>query len=532
MVQGVFITAIIIILSILSTKLSHRVGIPSLLFFIALGLFFGSDGIVKIPFDDYKLVEIISSIALIFIMFYGGFGTRWKTAKSVSIKAFSLSTFGVLLTALLVGLFSHYILKIAFLESFLIGAVVGSTDAASVFSVLRSKKLALKDNTDSLLELESGSNDPTAYMITIIILKVMEDNIDYSDIIPMILLQFGIGILFAGLLAFISLKIYKYFDLETNGLENVFIVSMVLLSFALPIVLGGNGYLSTYIFGIILGNHYMKNKKVLVSFFDGITGLMQISIFFLLGLLAFPSQIPDILLIAIFIALFLTFIARPLATFIILKPMKSSLSQIALVSWSGIRGASSIVFAIMATVSPAYLKNDIFHIVFFIVLFSIGLQGSLLPFIAKKLHMIDKDEDILRTFTDYKEENELQLIRLFVTKKHPWVSLNLKEIILPPDLLIVSIVRDKKILIPNGENKIYEDDIIILTAPGAKDPIDVNLNEIIINKNHKWIKKQIKDIKIPHNSLVVMIKRDGDIIVPNGDTLIEENDIVVMTNVS
>lgn len=529
MVNGIFITAIIIILSILSNKFSHKVGIPSLLFFIGLGLFFGSDGVMKIPFDNYKLAETVCTISLVFIMFYGGFGTRWKTAKPVAVKALCLSTLGVIFTAFFVGVFCYFILKMELMESFLVGAVISSTDAASVFSVLRSKKLALKDKTSPILEVESGSNDPSAYMLTIVILEVMEGAAGYDQYASMIFAQFFVGILCAVTLAYIALAVYRRFSLESNGLETIFMVAMILLSFALPVTFGGNGFLSTYIFGIILGNQYIKRKRVLVNFFDGLTGLMQILIFFLLGLLAFPSQMPQILLTAVAIALFLTFIARPVSIFMILKPMKCSLAQIALVSWAGIRGASAIVFAIIAIVSPAYVKNDIFHIVFCIVLLSIAFQGTFLPYVAKKLDMIDEDADVLKTFTDYQEENELNFIRLHISEEHPWKSLKLKEVVLPPETLIVAIVKDEKVTVPNGETVIDQDDRLIVVAPGFQDYMNTELTEIEIGSDHDWVHKPIKEVKIYPNTLIVMIRRLDEIIVPNGDTIVEDGDRLVLT---
>lgn len=525
-----FISSMVIILSIISSKFSQKFGIPSLLLFIGLGLFFGSDGLVRIPFDNYQLAEVICSISLVFIMFYGGFGTRWQTAKPVAAKSLLLSSLGVLLTALLVGVFCYLILGIELLESFLLGAVISSTDAASVFSILKSKKLALKNQTSPMLELESGSNDPTAYMLTLIILEVMNGASNYGKYVYMIAGQFIIGIICAVVLAFITIKLYRNFDLKSNGLEIIYFVGMILLSFSLPEKLGGNGYLSTYLFGMIVGNQYLKSKRVLINFFDGLTGLVQICIFFLLGLLAFPSQMPQILFVAFCITIFLTFVARPLAIYVLLKPLGCKMNQIALVSFAGIRGASAIVFAIIATVNPAYLKNDIFHIVFCIVLFSIALQGTLLPYVAKKLNMIDDDGDVLRTFTDYQEEDAIQLIRLPISPEHPWISHKVKELELPPEMLVVTIIKEHAATIPNGDTSIDEGDIVVIAAPGYEDAINVEVSELKVTPNHAWKQQQVRSIKFDSNSLIAIIKRGNKIIVPNGNTFINENDVLVLVN--
>lgn len=530
MTNYLLIASIVIILSIFTSKLSQKIGIPGLLLFIGLGLLFGSDGLVQINFDNYKFAGETCSVALIFIMFYGGFGTRWKTAKPVAKKALLLSSFGVLITAFLVGLFCFFIIRISLLESFLIGAVISSTDAASVFSILKSKKLALKDQSSSMLELESGSNDPTAYMLTLIILELMNGSTSPGRYAFMIAAQFIVGIVCAITLAYISIYLYKKFQLKSDGLEIVFFVAMVFLSFSLPEQFGGNGYLSTYIFGILIGNQQLKNKHVLINFFDGLTGLVQIYIFFILGLLAFPSQMPQIIGVALAITVFLTLIVRPVSVFAILKPFGCSLNQIALVSFAGIRGASAIVFAIMATLNPAYLKNDIFHIVFCIVLFSIAIQGTLLSYIARKLDMIDTEGDISKTFSDYQEEGDVQLIRLPITKNHPWNSLQIKDLDLPPQMLVVTIIKKKSALIPNGSTRIEIGDIMVIAAPGSNDEVNVEVIEQKITKQHSWNQKKIQSIKTDKNTLIAIIKREEKTIVPNGNTKIQENDILVIVN--
>lgn len=387
MTTYLLITAVVIFACVFLSKVSSRLGIPMLLAFILLGMLFGSDGILKIPFDNYAFAEQICTVALIFIMFYGGFGTNWQQAKSVAVKAGLLSTAGVVITAALTGVFCHYALHIAWVESMLIGALIGSTDAASVFSVLRSKRLSLRYNTASLLEVESGSNDPCAYMLTVTFIAIAQGSASGGQIGLLIVKQMLFGILFGGLIAAAAVLLLKKIKFSTAGFDMVFVVGIAVIGYALPAVFGGNGFLSVYIVGIVLGNTEIRNKRNLVNFFDGLTGLMQMLIFFLLGLLAFPSRLPQVVLPALLIAVFLTFVARPVAVALVLTPFKGKISQQLLVSWAGLRGAASIVFAIMAEMAVE-TENDVFHIVFMIVLFSILLQGSLLPLVAKKLDMI------------------------------------------------------------------------------------------------------------------------------------------------
>lgn len=253
--------AIVMFACVSLNKVSTRLGIPTLLAFILLGMLFGSDGVFKIPFDNYGFAEQICSFALIFIMFYGGFGTNWKVAKPEAFRAALLSGPGVIMTAGLVGFFCHYALGIPFLESMLIGAVISSTDAASVFSILRSKKLGLKYNTASLLEVESGSNDPFAYMMTAIILSIMGGTAGGGKLVYLVFAQIAYGVGFGAVIAFASVYLMKRIRFTASGFDAVFVTAVAVLAYAAPTIVGGNGYLSTYIVGIILGNANIRNKK-------------------------------------------------------------------------------------------------------------------------------------------------------------------------------------------------------------------------------------------------------------------------------
>lgn len=525
---SLFIASVVMFICILSSKISGRLGVPALFVFIVLGMLFGSDGIFKIPFDDFEFAEQICSVALIFIMFYGGFGTRWSEARPVAGKSILLSSVGVVLTAALTGLFCHLILRMAFLEGMLIGAVLGSTDAASVFSILRSRKLNLKYGSASMLELESGSNDPFAYMMTIIILTAMSGNMGGGRIAGMLAGQLFFGLLIGTVVALAASRFLNRYQFYGEGFDTIFVFAVAIISYALSNLMGGNGYLSTYLTGIILGNQTFKNQKTLVSFFDAFTGLMQILIFFLLGLLASPSQIPPILLPAIAIALFLTFVARPAAVGVLLAPFKTPPGQYLVVSWAGLRGAASIVFAIMATVSDSYMKNDVFHIVFCVVLFSIIFQGSLLPVMAKKCGMIDGNGDVMKTFTDYTENTQIQFIQLPIGEDHPWINQKICDIKLYPGTLIAVIKRGEQVVVPKGNTEILPGDTVVLGAEGFSDNREILLKEIRIAPDHRWCNKRISEAKFYKNTIVVMIKRGDQIIIPRGSTVVFPQDLVVV----
>lgn len=512
---------------ILANKLSSRLGVPVLLLFILLGIVFGSDGLFKIQFDNYEITESLSSVALIFIMFYGGFGTCWRVAKPVALPAVLLSTFGVVITAALTGLFCHFVLKMTILEGLLIGAIIGSTDAASVFSVLRTQNLNLKHGLASLLEIESGSNDPTAYMLTIVILSLMRsgENVAFGKILAS---QIGFGLLFGFLTAFAAVFVLKRVHFENGGLESILVVAIAFISYALPATISGNGYLAVYITGIVLGNSKIHHKTQLVHFFDGITWIMQIMLFFVIGLLAYPSQIPSILLPAVLIALFLTFVSRPIAVFALLTPFRFPFKQQLLVAWSGLRGAASIVFAIMAVVDTAYTGgSDIFHIVFCVALLSVGFCGTLLPFIAKKLDLVDDSDPVFKTFTDYDHLSQMPLLDITVTEGHPWAGKTVSEMQLPADLLIIMIKRRQRAILPRGKTKIIPGDVLIVSGTVYQEEAENVLNEELIYEGHDWQNKRIKDVEGDKN--ILLLRRNHTTMIPTRDTVLLKNDTVVFS---
>ena len=459
----------VILLAIFSSKFLDALGIPALLFFMCLGMLFGTDGIFKISFADFANTKDIASLALGFIIFYGGFCTKWATAKPIIAKAAVLSTAGVFLTAVLTSVFCHFVLELSFLESFLIGAVISSTDAASVFSILKAKNLHLKENTAPLLEIESGSNDPMSYVLVILAITLMQ-NQSSGFVIALFFKQMIFGILIGVLVAKISIYIYEKTSIITDENGSLFIIALVLLSYLLPFFCDGNPFLAVYFLGIILGNANILNKVPMMHFFDGITKLAQIGIFFTLGLLAFPREVPSILLTGMLIFLFLTFIARPAAVFLLLSFFKSGINQCLLVSWAGLRGVASIVFATIAMDSGITLHYDLFHLVFLISILSVAIQGTFLPLAAKMTNMIDPHVDIKKTFNDYEEECAVKLLRITVPKNHEWVGKPIRCVEFPQKSLAVLIKRKQERIIPKNSTVIQAGDNITLSLPAINLP--------------------------------------------------------------
>lgn len=523
----IIIVACVILLCVLAEKFSDKFGMPALILFMFIGMLFGSDGILKIPFDNFNAAENICSIALVFIMFYGGFNTKWSVAKSVAVKAITLSTLGVVITAGITTVLARFIIGLSLGESFLVGAVLSSTDAASVFAILRKKQLNLKDGTASILEVESGSNDPISYMLTIIAMNILSSD-KTTNIALLILMQILFGILTGVIFAKIILTIMTKTKLVSEGLDTIFIIAMVLMCYGITVSINGNAYLSLYILGIIIGNNKIPNKQTLIPFFDGVTSLSQILIFFLIGLLSFPHQMPGIIPLALAIVLILTVVARPVAVFLLMLPFKCNIRQILLVAWSGLRGASSSVFAIMAVAGGISMKQDLFHIVFMVSLFSVAIQGTLLPAVAKKLNMVDDNSDVRKTFNDYQEDNIFQLMKMYIPKGHNWENKKIKDVSMPTGALAIMIKRNNETIITKGETEILAEDNIILSVPPYIPSESEKLHEKQINKSDEWCNKPIEELKIAENELIAMVIRGDETIIPDGKTIIKENDTVVM----
>lgn len=523
---GLLLTGTVILIYILLSRFLEKIPIPSLLFFIALGMCFGENGVFHISFNDYQAVNLICSFSLVFIMFYGGFGTNLQAARPVVVQSVVLSTLGVAGTAGAVAAFAKFFLGLSWQESMLIGSVISSTDAASVFNILRSKKLALKNHTDSLLEIESGSNDPVSYMLTSVTIAIMAGQ---QISIPWLLArQIVIGILGGVLIGKIVIVLLGKNLLDSQQSRTVFLFGSMLMAYALPSVFGGNGYLSVYLCGILIGNTNLTQKKYFVHFFDVVTDVAQVIIFFLLGLLVTPVQLPDVLLPALEVMLFLTVIARPAVVSVLLLPFGTSVGQLGVVAWSGLRGAASIVFAISAVLSGIETNYNLFNLVFCIVIFSLLFQGTLLPWISKKLSMIDTNADISKTFNDYQEESEINFIKIHLRTNHPWCGYTIRQLSLPRELLIVMVVREDTTIIPDGGTALLEGDLLVLAAYSFEDRENLRLYEMSIERGHKLANKPIAQISESKKYLIILIKRGTETIIPTGSTVILPGDILVL----
>ena len=460
MVQLMLCCGLILLICITSSKVLYRFGVPLLLIFIFLGMIFG---VMVIDFNDFQLTGKIASIALVFIMFYGGFGTNWSMAKPKAAPSILMSTLGTIITFFITGVFVYLIFKISFLESLLIGAVVSSTDAASVFAILRSQKLNLEGSLASLLEVESGSNDPVACMLTLIILTIMGGG-TVMNLIPLVISQIVIGIMIGALIAMASIYLIRHANFEIESFYVIFIIAMAIISYSLSEWMGGNGYLSVYISGIIIGNSKIPHKKTLVHFLDGVSWIMQIILFFILGLLANPLELPKVIGKSVVISLGIIFIARPVSVFLILKKFNFNIKEKIFIAWVGLRGAASIVFAIFALNYGISINNDIYHIIFFIALISVGVQGTLIPIIAKRLELLDNNSSVLKTFNDYVEEKNTKVMEVKIEGNCKLINKSIMDANIPEEILIAMIKREDEIIIPKGASIIKEGDILVVVG--------------------------------------------------------------------
>ena len=459
--------SLLLLVSIIAGKTSYKFGVPTLLLFLTIGMLAGSDGIGGIRFDDPKLAQFIGIVSLNFILFSGGLDTNWTAIKPILWQGITLSTLGVLLTAISLGTFVWFITDFTIYESLLLGSIVSSTDAAAVFSILRSKSLALKTNLRPTLELESGSNDPMAYVLTIAFLSlVINQDQSFISIIPLFLQQMILGGVAGFAFGLVSKFIINKIKLDFEGLYPVLVIALMFITFSATNFVGGNGFLAIYICAVYLGNQDLIHKKTILKMFDGLAWLMQIVLFLTLGLLVFPSEIIPYIGIGLLISLFLIIIARPIGVFISLLFFKMKLRRRFYISWVGLRGAVPIVFATYPLLAGVDKANMIFNIVFFISVTSILIQGTTLSIVAKWLHVALPEKAKKLTTADLlmAENPKAEMKEMLITADCFAVNKKIVELGFPKNAIIAMIKRNDSYITPNGSTKIEAQDKLIVLA--------------------------------------------------------------------
>ncbi|MDP4222844.1 MAG: potassium/proton antiporter [Bacteroidota bacterium] len=458
-------------ISIIAGKTSFRLGVPTLILFVIIGMLAGSEGIGKINFDNPAVARFIGVVALNFILFSGGLETRWEVIKPVFWHGLVLSTAGVFLTAISVGIFVWAITDFTFYEGLLLGAIVSSTDAAAVFSILRSKSVGLKKNIRAVLELESGSNDPMAYFLTLAVMGlVIEKDHSALSIVPMFIKQVVIGTAAGLLTGRLGREIINRIELDFAGLYPVMAIALMFFTFSFTDFIGGNGFLAVYITAVYLGNQYLIHKRTIMQVFDGLAWLMQIVLFLTLGLLVFPSQIIPVLGVGLLVSVFLIFIARPFSVFACLLPFRLKLKTITFISWVGLRGAVPIVFATFPLLAGIEKSHMIFNLVFFISLTSVLLQGTTLRSAAKWLHVSVPEKAKLKTPLDVELSDTMksELTEIEISDRSPAAGKRILELGFPRAALIAIIKRNGVFITPNGTTVIKPGDKLVVIAENSE----------------------------------------------------------------
>ncbi len=474
----------LLIAGVLIGKSSYRFGLPLLLIFLLVGMGFGTDGL-GIQFSDMHTAQFIGMIALCIILFSGGMGTKLSAIRPVVLPGLLLSTVGVLLTALITGLFIWWLsgiswtnIHFAFIPSLLLAATMSSTDSASVFGILGSQKVSLRHHLRPMLELESGSNDPMAYMLTIILIETITlgGQLSAGNIAVELLLQFGVGAIagFAmGRLTLWIINIYNRIGRSSNSKEDagqatamtsILMIGSVFFTFAITTALAGNGYLAVYLCGIIIGNAHLPNQRGIGKFLDGMTWLAQIVVFLMLGLLVNPHEMLDVAAVSLLIGIFMIIIGRPVSVYLSLAPLRRiSIKSKTFISWVGLRGAVPIIFATYPVISDIEGADKIFNIVFFVTIISLLIQGTTVIACAKRLGLIDPDATDDDDFgVEISDELPTSLQTLTLTEQQLAKANTLRDMQLPAGSLVMMIRRGARYIVPNGSRKLQLGDTLLI----------------------------------------------------------------------
>lgn len=459
------IGSLLLLISVIAGKTTSKLGVPTLIFFLIVGILAGSESIGGIHFDNPAIAQFIGVTALNFILFSGGLDTNWQAIKPVLWRGVALSTLGVFITALSVGLFMHYVFNFSLAEGMLLGSIVSATDAAAVFSILRNKGIGLKGSLRPVLELESGSNDPMAYFLTITFTGIVANgNADPLVLIPSFLQEFIVGGAMGFIMGKASVWLINHIKLETEGLYPVLTLALAMLTYSATHFLHGNGFLAIYLCAIILGNSNFIHKRSLMRFYDGQAWLMQIILFLTLGLLVFPSKIVPILGTGLLISAFLIFIARPAGVFLSLIFFKTNIRSKLFLSWVGLRGGVPIVFATYPLIAGIEKSELIFNLVFFISISSVLLQGTTLAAVAKLLHVTLPAKSRRRTDIEITDNAKKERLRIEIPSGNNAIGKKIVELGIPKAAQIMTLKRGDHYLIPNGSTRILEKDKLFILA--------------------------------------------------------------------
>ena len=465
--------SIIFFVSIVMSKAGYRFGVPTLLVFLLVGMLFGSDGL-GVQFNNASSAQFIGMLALSIILFTGGLDTRFSDVRPVLAQGVVLSTLGVVFTTLFAGLFIYWIsgfgwinITLPLTTSLLLAATMSSTDSASVFNILRSQRMTLKHNLRPMLEFESGSNDPMAYMLTIVLIQVVTaGGMSAGDVATTLLVQFAVGGAAGHLLGKVAVWTINKLSLPNTSLYPIVVLCFVFFIFSITDMCRGNGYLAVYVAGIVVGNSKLSFKREIVTFLDGVTWLFQIILFLMLGLVVNPHEMLSIALAGTLIGVFMILLARPLSVMICLLPFrKMNFSSRLFVSWVGLRGAAPILFATYPIIAGVEGANIIFNVVFFVTILSLIVQGTTLSAMARFLGLAEPQPEAPDHFgVEIPEELDTTLNAIDVTVDMLVNGDTLKDVVLPHGALVMLIRRGDEYIVPNGSIHLIVGDRLLLIS--------------------------------------------------------------------
>ncbi len=461
--------SILLVIAILFTKVGTRFGVPVMLIFLLLGMLAGPDGI-GLSVKNLHLAEFLGHLAMTVILLTSGLETSIEETRPVQKPAFFLSTLGVFITIVATGFFSYFVLgpKIGgigatLIGCILLGAVLCSTDSASIFSILRGKRLILRENLGPVLEFESGNNDPMAFVVTLMLVRTIVDSASIGAGLLFLLLQVILALVIGYGVGKFSVKLLEKVKLTNSSLYAILILSLAFLSDGLASAFNGNGLLALYLTAIIIGNSSMPAKRDVLKFFDSITWLCQLLMFLMLGLLARPSEMGDVFLPALMVGLFLIFVARPLGVFLSLLPFKGFSTRAKLfTSWVGLKGAGPILFALAPVLAGLEGSNTIFNIVFLVTILSLVIQGSSLSWVARKLDLCIDEDPVVETF-GMEVPEEMGMLRDHIVSDDDLVmGRTLRDLHLPHGIRVIMVRRAEKYIVPHGSLELKSGDRLVI----------------------------------------------------------------------
>ncbi|WP_404445434.1 potassium/proton antiporter [Sutcliffiella horikoshii] len=470
----ILLSALLLIVGVITTKFSTRLGVPALILFIVVGMITGSDGLGFISFDNAKMAQLVGVFALIIILFEGGLQTRWSTVKAVAKPSLSLATLGVILTTVVVAVAAKLILGVTWMEGFLFGAIVGSTDAAAVFAVLKGQNI--KARLGATLEAESGSNDPMAMFLTISIIELMvTEGSSYLALVGTFFWQMGVGLGIGVLMGKLATYAINNINLDSSGLYPVFALAFALLTYSATALVGASGLLAVYVAALWVGNSDLIYRQSIFRFNEGFAWMAQIMMFTILGLLVFPTQLFtfDIVWKGLLLSIILIVVARPIAVFLSTIGMGFGMKEKVFLSWAGLRGAVPIVLATFPMIAGVENSQLVFNVVFFVVLTSCLIQGSTISILAEKLGLtgpVRSEPPHTLELVSIGQANA-EIMEYEVSSATPIEGKRLVDITFPKDVLINAIIRNNDLITPQGNTKIKAGDVlyILVSKPSKKE---------------------------------------------------------------